>query len=209
MKRLAIVGASGHGKVVADCAELSGWDEIVFFDDAWPARTSLANWAVEGSSDALVARLNEFHGAVVAIGNNAIRREKCNHLALAGVTLVSIVHPSATISRYAQLGQGTVVLAGAVVNMDARLGTGCIVNTSACVDHDCVLGDFVHVSPRAALAGGVIVGDRSWIGIGAVARPLVRIGRDVQIGAGAAVVSDVPDNVTFVGVPARPISSPD
>tara|TARA_R110000764_G_C11021414_1_gene384197 strand:+ start:2417 stop:3034 length:618 start_codon:yes stop_codon:yes gene_type:complete len=205
MKRLAIVGASGHGKVVADSAELSGWDEIVFFDDAWPARTSIAGWPVEGNTDAMLARVNEFQGVVVAIGNNTIRRDKSNRLVLAGVNLVSIIHPSATISRYAQLGQGTVVLAGTVVNMDARLGIGCIVNTGACVDHDCVLGDFVHVSPRAALAGGVIVGDKSWIGIGAVVRPLVRIGRDVQVGAGAAVVSDVPDDATFVGVPARPI----
>lgn len=205
MKRLAIVGASGHGKVVADCAELSGWDEIVFFDDAWPARTSLAGWAVEGNTDALLACWSQFQGTVVAIGNNTMRQNKSNQLAAGGVILVSIVHPSAMISRYAQLGEGSVVLAGAVVNMDARLGIGCIVNTGACVDHDCLLGEFVHISPRAALAGGVSVGDRSWIGIGAVARPLVHIGRDVQIGAGAAVVSDVPDNATFVGVPARSI----
>ncbi|WP_339651660.1 acetyltransferase [Halopseudomonas pelagia] len=205
MRRLAIVGASGHGKVVADCAEVCGWDEVVFFDDAWPARAALAHWSVEGNAEVLLSRLDEFQGVVVAIGNNAIRRDKCMLLVQAGASLVNIVHPSATISRYAQMGNGTVVFAGAVVNMDAQLGMGCIVNTGACIDHDCLLGDFVHVSPNAALAGGVTVGDLSWIGMGAVARPLVHIGREALIGAGAAVVSDVPENATVVGVPAKPI----
>lgn len=204
MKRLAIVGASGHGKVVADCAEVCGWNEVIFFDDAWPARIALAHWSVEGTTEALLSRLDEFQGVVVAIGNNAIRRDKCLLLQQAGADLVTLVHPAATISRYAQVGNGTVVFAGAVVNMGAKLGTGCIVNTGACIDHDCLLGDYVHVSPNAALAGGVTVDDLSWIGIGAVARPLVCIGREVLVGAGAAVVSDIPDNATVVGVPAKP-----
>jgi sugar O-acyltransferase (sialic acid O-acetyltransferase NeuD family) len=209
MRRLAIVGSSGHGKVVADCAEVCGWNEVIFFDDAWPARIALAHWPVEGNTESLLSRLDEFQGVVVAIGNNAIRREKCLLLQQAGAALVTLVHPGATISRYAQVGNGSVVFVGAVVNMDAKLGMGCIVNTGACIDHDCLLGDYVHVSPNAALAGGVTVDDLSWIGIGAVARPLVHIGREVLVGAGAAVVSDIPDNATFVGVPAKPISYPD
>lgn len=207
MKRLAIVGASGHGKVVADCAEMCGWDYVVFFDDAWPARSELGHRTVVGNTGALLNRLDEFQGVVVAIGNNSIRQNKSLLLLNAGARLVTLVHPSAMISRYAHLGDGTVVLSGAIVNTDARLGSGCIVNTGACVEHDCVLGDFVHVSPNAALAGGVTVGDLSWIGIGAVARPLIQIGREVLIGAGAAVVSDVPDNATFVGVPAKQIKN--
>lgn len=203
MKRLAILGASGHGKVVADCAELCGWDEVSFFDDAWPVLEANGHWSILGDTAALLKRISEFEGVLVAIGNNAIRHAKLRALTEAGAMLAVLIHPAASVSRYTGIGAGSVVFAGAVVNVDCRIGMGAIINTGATVDHDCVLGDAVHISPGAHLAGGVTVGDQSWVGIGASARQLVRIGSDVMVGAGAAVVADVPDGCTVAGVPAR------
>lgn len=92
------------------------------------------------------------------------------------------------------------------MNAGACIGRGAILNTGCSVDHDCILGMTVHVSPGARLAGGVIIGEGSWIGIGASVKQLVRIGSRVIVGAGAVVLADVPDGITVVGVPARPIS---
>lgn len=203
MRRLAILGASGHGKVMADTAECCGWEAIEFFDDAWPGIQHNAAWPVIGNTASLLERIEQFDGVVVAIGNNGIRREKLLALQATGAPLCSLVHPSATVSRYAALGEGSVVFAGAVVNADACVGLGAILNTGCSVDHDCVLGAAVHVSPGARLAGGVSVGNLSWIGIGACVRQLVRIGDRVIVGAGAAVIADVADDLTVVGVPAR------
>lgn len=202
MKRLAIIGASGHGKVVADCAELCGWDEVVFFDDAWPQKLRNGAWLVSGDTQSLLERLDEFDGVVVAIGNNSVREAKLNTLSALGAPLPILAHPAAVVSRYAVIGAGSVLFAGAVVNVDCRIGVGAIINTGATVDHDCVLGDAVHISPGAHLAGGGCVGDRSWLGIGSSVRQLVTIGCDVVVGAGAAVVSDVPDACVVTGVPA-------
>lgn len=94
-------------------------------------------------------------------------------------------------------------IAGAVVNVDCRIGMGVIINTAASIDHDCVLEDAVHISPGARLAGGVCVGERSWVGIGASVKQLVEIGSGVTVGAGAVVVSNMPDDCVAVGVPAR------
>lgn len=207
MKRLAILGASGHGKVVADTAECCGWQSIEFFDDAWPERQHNGSWAVVGDTAALHERLQMFDGVVVAIGNNAIRYSKLLELEAAGASLCSLVHPAATVSRYAVLEKGTVVFAQAVVNADVRIGLGSILNTGCSVDHDCVLGAAVHISPGARLAGGVSVGDLSWVGIGASVRQLVRIGAQVVVGAGAAVTTDVADALTVVGVPARALAN--
>ena len=203
MKHLAILGASGHGKVVADCAELCGWQAVSFFDDAWPGKRANGGWSVMGDTTDLLRRVGEFDGVLVAIGNNAVRQARLRLLAEQGGVLPVLVHPSAVVSRYASLGAGSVVFAGAVLNADCQVGAGAIINTGATVDHDCVLGDAVHVSPGAHLAGGVIVGDRSWLGIGSSARQLVRIGGDVVVGAGAAVVSDVANECVVTGVPAR------
>jgi sugar O-acyltransferase (sialic acid O-acetyltransferase NeuD family) len=201
--KLAILGASGHGKVVADTAECCGWQTVEFFDDAWPGLHKNGVWPVVGDTEALMRRLADFDGVLVAIGSNRIRHTKLLELRAAGACLVTLVHPAATVSRYAVIGEGAVVFAGVVVNAEARINLGGILNTGCSIDHGCLLGDAVHISPGARLAGGVQVGDLSWIGIGASVRQLVRIGERVIVGAGSAVVSDIPNDVTVAGVPAK------
>ncbi|RON06748.1 acetyltransferase [Pseudomonas brassicacearum] len=205
MKRLAILGAGGHGKVVADTAECCGWECVDFFADGWPGQTTNGSWSVVGDTSLLIEQLSNYDGVVVAIGHNSIRKAKLDELARMGAPLVSLVHPAATVSRRATVGLGSVVFAGVVVNVDAVIGQGAILNTGCSVDHDCVLGECVHVSPGARLAGGVQVGNLSWIGIGASVRQLIRIGAGVTVGAGAVAVSDVEDSVTVLGVPAKVI----
>ncbi|MCP2227994.1 MULTISPECIES: acetyltransferase [Pseudomonas] len=205
MKKLAILGASGHGKVVADTAECCGWQVIEFFDDAWPQVSSIGVWSVVGNTSELLNRITEFDGVLVAIGNNGVRRSKIDELKALGAKLPVLAHPSSIISRYAKIGPGTVVFASAVVNAYASVGEGAILNTGCSVDHDCILGACVHISPGARLAGAVSVGDGSWIGIGACVRQVLQIGSNVMVGAGAAVVCNISDNMTVAGVPARAI----
>ncbi|MEA5669841.1 acetyltransferase [Pseudomonas sp. MH2] len=202
MKQLAILGASGHGKVLAEIAELCGWQPS-FFDDAWPTRQVNGHWPVVGTTATLLEKLSDFDGVIVGIGNNSVRLAKSRLLSESGVALVSLVHPQAVLSPRARLGSGSVVMAGVVVNVDAVIGEGAILNTGCSVDHDCKVGSFVHLSPGARLAGGVTIGESSWIGIGASVRQLIRIGAGATIGAGAAVVKDVAEGTTVVGVPAR------
>ena len=203
MKRLAILGASGHGKVVADIAELAGWDEVVFFDDAWSELKNNSAWAVVGDTDKLLSTLHEFSGVSVAIGNNVIRLNKLEFLSELGAPLPSIIHPSAVVSRYAKINDGSVICAGVVVNADSNIGFGSILNTACSIDHDCILGEAVHVSPGSRLAGGTHVGQCAWVGIGAVVRQLISIGAYSVVGAGAVVVKDVSEQTTVVGNPAK------
>ncbi len=206
-KRLAILGASGHGKVVADTALSLGYSEIVFFDDAWPEKASLGDWFVAGATTELLQSVSDFNAVAVGIGENRVRVEKLTLLLSAGAPVVNIIHPVATVSALARVGLGSVLFAGAVVNIDAVLGLAVIVNTGATIDHDCVLHDGVHIAPGAHLSGNVHVGLRSWIGVGACVKQGVHIGADVMVGAGTVVVSDIPDAVTAVGNPARRIKS--
>ncbi|MCQ4246370.1 acetyltransferase [Stutzerimonas decontaminans] len=203
MRRLAILGASGHGKVVADTAECCGWNSINFFDDAWPEVQVNDVWPVVGNTTGLLEQLPQYDGFIVAIGSNRIRLEKLLQLRAAGGRMATLVHPAATVSRYANIEEGTVIFAGAVVNASTHIKLGSILNTACSVDHDCVIGRAVHISPGARLAGGVHIGDESWVGIGASVRQLVAIGQRVMVGAGAAVVGDIPDDVMVAGVPAK------
>ena len=203
MTRLLVLGAGGHGRVVADSAGRMGvWGCVAFLDDG-------GGDSVIGRCDDLEQLVQEGDACVIAIGDNARRMTMLKKVKDLGVPVATVVDPSAAVSDGAVLGKGTVVLPRAAVNTGAKLGSGCIVNTGATVDHDCVLGDGVHVSPGAHLGGDVSVGEGTWIGLGASIRHGACIGERAMIGAGAAVVADVASDTTVVGVPARPITKKD
>ena len=204
--RLAILGASGHGNVVADMALLLGYTDVIFFDDAWPSKSRFSRWSVVGTTETLLGSVTDFDAVIVGIGDNRTRLEKQALLATNGAPLLNLVHPAAVVSNFAQIGIGSVICAGAVLNVHATLRTAVIVNTGATVDHDCRLADGVHIASGAHLSGDVHVGESSWIGVGTCVKQGVRIGSDVMVGAGAVVVSDIPDGVTVVGNPARPVA---
>jgi sugar O-acyltransferase (sialic acid O-acetyltransferase NeuD family) len=199
-----ILGAGGHGRVVADAAEAAGlWREIVFLDDRFPELRTSGDWAVVGTSADLAALSSDTDEFICAIGAAKVRITLQARLRSEGRRIANVVHPRATVSKRARLGFGIVVFAGACVNVGAVLHDAVIINTGATVDHDCDLAEGVHICPGAHLAGDVSVGRESWIGIGASVRQGVSIGDFVTIGAGAAVVSNVPASSLAVGVPAR------
>lgn len=198
MARLAILGAGGHAKVVADAALSSGsFGEIFFFDDGNPQQL------VVGSTEDLLKAHGEFDGVVVAIGDNSVRHDKYELLRSSGVSIATVVHSSAVIAASAVLGAGCVVFAGTVVNPDARIAENSILNTRCVVDHDCILESSVHIGPNVALGGGVQLGTRSWIGIGATVKHGVSISANVLIGAGAVVVKNISEPGIYAGVPAH------
>jgi sugar O-acyltransferase (sialic acid O-acetyltransferase NeuD family) len=197
---LLICGAGGHGRVAADTAESLGYRGITFVDRQWPRLSRTLAWDVV---EADFSRAGQFGDCFVAIGNNAQRMKMIGELLAKSKTLVSLIHPSAVVSKHARVGLGSIVVAQAVVQAGTRLGQGTIVNTAATIDHDCHIGNGVHVSPGAHLAGGVTVGDCSWIGIGSTIREGCRIGENVTVAAGAVVVRNVADGATVFGVPAK------
>jgi len=210
VKGLWIVGAGGHGAVVADAARAAGhWHEIAFFDDRWPVQTQARGLAILGDVAALRERLlgaaADSAEVVVAVGDNARRLELSQALVAAGARLATVIHPFSAMSPSATLGAGTVVLAGTALNAGARVGVACIVNTRASIDHDCVLGDGVHICPGVSLAGNVTVSDLAWLGIGSSVIQGITIGHAATVGAGAAVVRDVKPMRTVAGCPAREI----
>lgn len=194
MKRLVIIGASGHGKVIADIAIKNGYEDIVFLDDDETVK-ECAGFPVIGKTCEAVDKDGD---KIVAIGNAKIR-EKIQK----NIKTVTLIHPDAVISRRVEIGDGTVVMAGAVVNSDVKIGKGCIINTCASVDHDCSIGDFSHISVGSHVAGTCVIGERTWIGAGATVSNNIRVCGDCMIGVGAVVIEDIEKSGVYIGVPAR------
>lgn len=202
MKNLIIIGASGHGKVIADIAVRNGYEDIVFLDDADHIQ-SCAGFPVIGKAS-MLSRMDG--DVIIAIGNASVRERIQESIQnQERVKLVTLIHPNAVISRRVAIGEGSVVMAGAVINSDVLIGKGCIINTGASVDHDCKVGDFAHVSVGAHVAGTCRIWKRTWIGAGAVVSNNVNICGDCVIGAGAVVIRNIEESGTYVGCPARKI----
>lgn len=193
--RLAIVGAGGHGRVVADRARLMGcWSDIIFFDE---------KFGYDQSFETLMKSSLDEIDVFVAIGNNAVRKRLTFTARDVGFHIPVIRHPASITADDCSIGEGSVMMAGAILNPGTKLGRGCVINTGASVDHDCVLADFVHIAPGAHLAGTVSIKETTWIGIGAVVCENKTVGRNVMVAAGAVVITNVPDNMTVMGVPAK------
>lgn len=200
MHNVIVIGAGGHGKVIADIILQSG-DEVVGFLDDHPTlgRTVLGRPVLGTIAEAgrYLAHGCEF---VLAIGNNEIRRSLARRLILPYYTAV---HPRAIIASEVSLGVGTVVMAGAIVNPGAVIGRHCILNSGCIVEHDNQIADYVHICPGVALAGTVSVGEATQIGVGSTVRNNVSIAAGCQLGAGTVVVKDIAKAGVYVGAPAR------
>lgn len=209
MSKLLIIGAGGHGRVIADCAEAGcQYSEIAFLDDSYPERSSNLIWPILDKSSAWKIYQEEYDFAL-AIGHNKSRLAMYKALSEANARTPNIIHPRAVISQHASLGSANVVFAGAVINPGASIANACIINTSATVDHDCKLNDAVHISPGAHLAGTVTVGSLTWFGVGSSSVQSVDIAENTQVGAGAAVTKSTEANGLYVGVPAKRIKDID
>ena len=201
---LVIIGAGGHGKVVADVAlHTNEYQKLVFLDDKEDFAESMGIPVIGKVSDAV--KFVERAKFIVAIGNANTRKEIMQNLLDRGAEFATLIHPDAVIGKNVRIGKGTVIMAGAVVNPETIIGNGCIINTCASVDHDCSIADYVHISVGAHIAGTVRVGRLTWIGMGAIVSNNIKICEGCTFGAGTVVIDDIEESETYVGIPARRI----
>lgn len=208
MKNLILVGGGGHCKSVIDVAESAGFSILGILERPEEVGKKVLDYEVLGTDDdmAKYADQAEFIVTVGQIKSPNLRIKLHQMLLDAGCRLATIIAPTAHVSKYASIGEGTVIMHKAVVNADAKIGKGCIINTFANIEHEVVIGDHCHISTGAIVNGASVVGEESFIGSQCVINQCVTIGKRVIIGAGSVVVSDLPDNSIVAGVPAKPLN---
>jgi sugar O-acyltransferase (sialic acid O-acetyltransferase NeuD family) len=199
---ILLYGAGGHAKVVYATLRLRWPDARVRIVDDDPDRQGAR--FLDQTIQAPPADWKQLQGLVhVSIGDNVARKAVATRLGSLGKQLVSVIHPAAIVSPYAEIADGAFVAAGAIVGPEARVGTGAVINHNAVVDHDCRVGDYAHIAPNATLGGGVRVGAGVLFGAGAVALPGLEIGDEAVVGAGAVVSRTVASGETVTGIPAK------
>jgi sugar O-acyltransferase (sialic acid O-acetyltransferase NeuD family) len=205
-RKVMILGAGGHARVVANIAALTADLDIVGIADKSAATVGerIGGTKIVASLDDLPRwRGQGITHVALAFGGNQERARAMHEAEANGLASVTLVHPAAVIEDRVAIGDGALICAGAVLVTECRIGRGAIVNTGASVDHESEVGECAHIAPGCRVAGRVTVGDRALLGIAACVVPGRRIGADAVVGAGAVVINDVPAGVTVVGVPAR------
>ncbi len=199
-KNVVIIGAGGHGRVVADTITLCGDNVVGFLDDN--AKSDEKMNVIGKNADAHKYCDGETY-LFVAIGNCKVRKDIME--SLPDAKWYTAIHPSAVVSPFAIIGEGSCVLPNAVVNNSAVIGKGVVVNTGATVDHDNIVGDYSLLACGAHLAGTVSVGECTWVGVGSTISNNVSVCGNVRLEAGTVIVEDIKEEGTYIGVPARKI----
>jgi sugar O-acyltransferase (sialic acid O-acetyltransferase NeuD family) len=199
---IVVFGCGGHGRVVADALNVAGAPLAGFLDDSPPAPVINQIPVIGDRSCLEQPDFLKSHAIVIAIGERSLRRRLALLVLDRGGRLAKAIHPSAIIAADVAIGQGSVIMAGVVINIGSRIGRFAIVNTGATIDHDNIIEDGVHISPGCHLAGNVICRTDAFVGIGASIIPRTQIGARAVVGAGAAVISDIPPDTLAAGCPA-------
>ena len=200
---ILLIGAGGHGLVLAEIAKLIGYKRICFLDDEYDKDYPYD--IIGGINDFLLYKDN--YDFFISIGSNKSRRDIAAKIYSRHCKLVNLIHPSAIISDSAQLSEGIAIMPNTVINSKSKIGLGAIINTSTSIDHENIIGDFVHVSPGCHLGGQVSIDNMCWLGIGCNVINNIKICEECIIGAGSTIIKDIKKSGTYVGTPIRRVEN--
>jgi sugar O-acyltransferase (sialic acid O-acetyltransferase NeuD family) len=203
MKKIAIIGAGGHAKVVREIAEAIGYEivcHIVLENEVNISKLYFSDSEFKNNFDSTDVLLANGIGSISSAG---ARKKAFEKYSQEGFNFPVLIHPSSVVSKSANLGKGTVVMAGTIVQAEVQTGDNVILNSRSVIDHDCSIGSHSHIATGAVLSGGVVIGGDCHIGAGSCLRNNIKIGNNIIIGVGAVVVGDLSIAGTYIGVPAR------
>jgi sugar O-acyltransferase (sialic acid O-acetyltransferase NeuD family) len=203
-KPLVLVGGGGHCKSVIEAAESAGYNILGVLDMPEEVGKEILSTKVIGTDDDIPAYVDkaEFVITVGFIKNPATRIKLYNRIKEAGGKLATIVASTAHVSKYAEVGEGTVVLHQAFVNADAKVGCNVILNNFVNIEHDAVIGDQCHISTGAMINGECKVGNNCFIGSQSVLANCITVGDDIIVGAGSFVRKSISEKGIYSGNPA-------
>lgn len=204
MKNVILIGGGGHCKSVIDVAESAGYNIIGVLNLPKDVGKPVLHYDVIGTDKDIPLYVDkaEFLITVGFIKDPTIRIKLYNQVKEAGGKFATIVASTAHVSRFATIGEGTIVMHQAVVNAGAKIGTNCIINTCSNIEHDVIIGNQCHISTGAIINGDCKIGECVFIGSQSVLANGIEVGDEIIIGAGSIVLKSISTKGTYIGNPA-------
>jgi len=204
MKKLLILGAGGHAKVIKETAmESSKFNTFHYLDDNKNLIKENKNIIGEFKDLFLDSIKSIYKNAFIAVGDSKKREKLFKNLIKEGYNLPVLIHPTSWVSKSAKISEGSIILANSTIQANVTIGSNVIINNNCSIDHDSIIENSSHICPGVNLAGNVRIGKRTWVGIGSSIIQNIEIGNDVLIGAGSVITKSLPDSIKAYGVPAK------
>lgn len=206
--KVLIIGArsDGHAKVVLEILQARKHVIVGFIDDDISKKgNKIRGISVLGNMSEInkIAKKYKVKGAIVAIGDNPMRRELSSFIEKAGLKLVNAIHPSVHFDSDVVIGHGCYIGQGVIVVTGTKIGNCVNIHTGTTIDHDNIIEDGANLGPGVHTAGRVKIGKDAILGTGAIVIPDGTVGSGATVGAGAVVIRTVKANTKVVGVPAK------
>lgn len=203
-KNLILIGGGGHCKSVIEVAESARYNILGILDRPEEVGKKVLGYEIIGVDDDMPHYVNtaEFVITVGFIKNPALRIKLYEKVLQAGGQLATLIASTAHVSKYAQIGQGTVIMHQAFVNAGTVIGDNVIINTFANIEHDAYIGNQCHISTGVMVNGDCQVGDNCFIGSQSVLANAISICSDVVVGAGSLVRKSINQSGIYSGNPA-------
>lgn len=205
-KKVVIFGASGHAKSIAVVLESLNYQIIGFIDSFLPSNTEVLKYRTLGNEHLLRNCFENFgtNNIVIGIGSISDRKEivKLINNLNKNIEFPTIISPYSNVASYTNIGKGTVVLGNASINVESSIGEFCIISSSSNIEHNSIIGDYCNISPCSNIGAYVSIKSSVFIGASSTIIQKKTIGENSVIGAGAVVISDIPNDVLALGIPA-------
>ena len=209
-QELILVGGGGHCKSCIDVIECTGQYEIIgILDTPQSIGNKVLNYEIIGTDQDIQKYKQQGCQFLITVGqikSASVRKRIFQLLEQNEVTFATIISPKAYVSRYANIGRGTIILHGATVNAAVEIGDNCILNTGCNIEHDVKIGNETHISTHAVINGGCIIGNEVFVGSNATLANQVNLGDNIIIGSGSVVIRSLNQVGTYVGNPVKNIN---
>ena len=164
MKKLLIVGAGGHGRCCLDIArEIGTFDEIAFLDNKH-VKEIINGCSVLDSVDNMDQYYPGYDSIFIAIGNNELRHKLMVKASKIGYEVATLISPFSRVSRYANIGSGTVIFQNAVVEANSRIEKGCVIMSNVTINHDVHVNDYCLIYSNSVIRAESKLGKNCKIG---------------------------------------------
>ena len=206
MKKLIVVGASGFGREVVQWVEdinLANpeWEILGFLDDNPNALEGCrCDYHIIGSIHEWKPKEDEFFACAIAIPS--VKYKVVTSLLERGAKFATLIHPTALVNKYAEIGEGVVVTPRSNINADTKIGDYVSVLGSG-IGHDATVGAYSTLSGRCSINGHVQIGEKVYVACGVSIAPSKKIGNDAYVGIGSVVISNVKAGTKVFGNPAK------
>jgi sugar O-acyltransferase (sialic acid O-acetyltransferase NeuD family) len=198
LDKILLIGAGGHARSCIDVLEGVGRFEIVGIVEKKNFQQKLClGYPIIGNDDDLVMLGEQYQNALITIGqikSPKIRVDLFKLLKKIGFILPTIYSLSSYVSRYSQIGEGSIIHHGAIINVNVNIGYNCIINSKSLVEHDVLIGNNCHIATGAIINGGVTIGNGTFIGSGTIIKESIVIGDNCLIGSGVTLKKNVESN---------------